>query len=351
MATHYVYDDPDKRELAQGDILQRTPALVALLNQYHPHYAQHPDYKFFAVLTQSCDLVRRDGKSPRTAYIAIAAARTLEETLVREAAKAQEPWQREAKVIGGKTRTSLLMFLQRLLDNNEPGHFYLHVDQELGIHRPCCVVLALSVTVRVQHYETLLDAKVAQLKDTFQAKLGWLIGNMYSRVGTTEWDREYPDNPVRLVAAKVLDDTLHSVTDEQIKEGLAELKEGGQLAGKSPQQIFEHIRHTAILPRSKKFEQRAADVSTTVRLVSLIQARAKEAIHEGDALKASVSQILRSANVAEDVIAGLAAELIEAVNARVSQVMTDERLPNRNEIALSFIRGILQDPKIAAILR
>jgi hypothetical protein len=87
MATHYVYDDPDKAQLAQGDILQRTDALVSLLGEYHPHYAEHPDYKFFAVLTQSCDLVRRDGRPPKSPYITIAAARTLEETLLREGAK------------------------------------------------------------------------------------------------------------------------------------------------------------------------------------------------------------------------------------------------------------------------
>ena len=351
MATHYVYDDPNMTQLAQGDVLQRTPALVELLNRYHPHYAQHPDYKFFAVLTQSCDLVRRGAKPPKAPYIAIAPARTLEETLVREAAKVQEDWQREVKVIGGRERNTLLMFLQRVLDNNEPGYFYLHVDQELCIHRPCCVVLALSVTLRAQHYDTLLEAKLAQLKDTFQAKLGWLIGNMYSRVATTEWDNEYPDNPVKDVAKKVLDDTLHSVTDDQIKEGLAELKESGELAAKSPEGIFDHIRQKSILPRGKKFELRAAEVSKAVRLVSLIQGRATTAIHDGNALRQSMTQILASANVAAEAIDGLADELIVAVNRRLAEVMTDSDLPGRNEIAVGFIRGILQDSKIAAILR
>jgi hypothetical protein len=351
MATHYVYDDPDKRQLAQGDVLQRTPALVDLLNRYHPHYAKHSDYKFFAVLTQSCDLVRRGSKPPKAPYIAIAAARTLEETLIREAAKAQEDWQQKVKVIGSRERNVLLMFLQRLLDNNEPGYFYLHVDQELGIHRPCCVVLALSVTLRAQHYDTLLDAKRAQLKDTFQAKLGWLLGNMYGRVGTTEWDHEYPDNPVKDAAKNVLDGTLHSVTDEQIKEGLAELRESGQLAAKSPEEIFEHIRQKNILPRSKKFELRAAEVSKAVRLVSLIQGRTLAAMHEDAGLKQSVTRILAAAEIADDRIDELANGLIAAVNQRMTEVMTDTDLPGRNELVLGFIRGILQDSKVAAILR
>lgn len=351
MATHYVYDDPDKTQLAQGDVLMRTPALTAVLNQYHPHYAQHRDYNFFTIVTQSCDLVRRNGKPPKTPYIAIAAARTLEETLIREAAKGQEPWQREAKVIGSKLRSNLLEFLKRLFNNNEPGYFYLHVDQQLGIHRSCCVVLALSVALRAEHYDTLLEAKVAQLKDTFQAKLGWLIGNMYSRVGTTEWDKEYPDNPVKAAAKKILGDTLYSVTDEQIKEGLAELKEANQIDGKSPTDIFEHIRDKNILPRSKKFEQRAMEVSKAIRLVNLIQAHTKRAMHDGDVLRNAITQILAAASISNEMIGSLADTLIATVDTHLCEIMTDDHLPDRDEVVLSFIRGILQDPKIATILR
>lgn len=351
MATHYVYDDPDKTQLAQGDVLRPTPALVEVLNQYHPHYAEHPDYRFFAILTQSCDLVRRDGKLPKAAYVSIAAARTLEETLEREAAKAQKDWQREAKVIGGRQRNTLLMFLQRLLDNNEPGYFYLHSDQGLGIYRPCCVVLALSVALRVQHYDTLLEAKLAQLKDTFQAKLGWLIGDMYSRVGTTEWDKEYPDNPVKDEAKTVLDGTLHSVTDEQIKEGMAELRKSGQFDAMSPEEIFGYIREKAILPKRKKFELLAVEVSENVRLVNLIQGRARTAMHEDDALKQSVRQILVTGNIAEEAVDELADKVIAAVNQRLAEVMTDGDLPDRDEIVSRFIRAIVQDPKIGAILQ
>lgn len=351
MPTHYVYDDPDKAQLAQGDVLQRTDALVELLNQYHPHYAEHPDYKYFVVLTQSCDLVRRGDKPPKCPYITIAAARTIEETLLREAAKSQSEWQRQAKVIGGRDRNTLLMFLQRLLDNNEPGYFYLHVDHSLGIYRACCVVLPLAVSVRVQHYDMLLEAKIAQIKDTFQAKLGWLLGNLYGRVGTTEWDKEYPDNPVKDVAKEVLDATLHSVSDEQIKEGLAELRQKNELANKTPDEIFEHIRSQNILPRSKKFENRATEVSKSVRLINPIQGRVATAMHEGDALKQTIRQILIGADVPDSTVDGLADQLISAVNQRMSDVMTDADLPGRNDVVLNFIRGLLQDPQIAALLR
>lgn len=351
MATHYAYEDPDKTQLRQGDVLKRTPELIKLLREYHPHYAANPDYQFFAVVTQSCDLVKRGKKPPKAPYIAIAAARTLEETLLREAAKGQSDWQREAKVIGDREKNNLLMFLQRVIDNNESGYFYLHNDQKLRIHTPCCVFLALTVTLRAQHYELLLDAKIAQLTDTFQAKLGWLIANMYGRVGTTEWDTENPDNPLKNVTKSIIDDTLHSVQDAQIKEGLAELKAEGKLEGMTPEEIFKHIREKNILPRSKNFERRALAVSEGVRLVNPIQRRVLNALHHNDSLKKAVLQLLVEANVDEDVRQKLADDLTQTVNIRVQQVMTDAGLPDRNEIIASFIRGILQDTQIAAILR
>lgn len=351
MATHYVYDEPDKTQLAQGDVLERTNALIGLLNQFHPHYAEHPDYKYFAVLTQSCDLVRRRAKPPKSPYITVAAARTLDQTLLREAAKTQDEWQRETKVIGGRLRNNLLMFLERLLDNNEPGYFYLHVDQSLGIHQPCCVLLPLAVSLRAQHYDLLLDAKRAQVKDAFQAKLGWLIGNMYGRVGTTEWDKEYPDNPVKTVAKDVLDATFVSVTDEQMKEGLAELKQKGDWAKKSPAEIFEHIRGKTVLPRSRKFENRAIEVSESLRFINVIRGRASNAMHEGGALERSIERIVAAANVPEDVVEPLVSQLVGAVNQRLNEVMTDANLPGRDEVVRSFVRGLLQDPQIASILR
>lgn len=350
MATHYVYIDPDKSQLAQGDILQRTDSLVKLLNHYHPHYAEHPDYQFFAILTQSCDLVRRAGKTAKSPYITIAAARTIEDTLLREAAKRQKDWQRPTKLIGQSDRNNLLMFLQRLLDNNEPGYFYLHIDQSLGINRACCVVLPLAVSVRVQHYDMLLEAKIAQITDAFQAKLGWLIGNLYGRVGTTEWDKEYPDNPIKDAARKILDATLVSVTDEQIKEFGAELKQDSNLTNKSAIDLVDYIRRKKILPRSRKFAIRAAEVSRSLRLVNPIQGRTALALQEGDSLKQSIKQLLFTADVPVGDVDDLADKLIGTVSRRLGEVMTDANLPGRDEIALGFIRGLLQDPQIAALL-
>jgi hypothetical protein len=47
------------------------------------------------------------------------------------------------------------------------------------------------VALRVDHYEECLRSKIAQLQDIFAAKVGWSVGNLYSRVGTP--DMKLPD--------------------------------------------------------------------------------------------------------------------------------------------------------------
>ena len=51
-----------------------------------------------------------------------------------------------------------------------------------------CAFLHLSIAVKAElHYDTLKAARVLQLTDSFQHKLGYLVGSMYSRVGTEDW--------------------------------------------------------------------------------------------------------------------------------------------------------------------
>jgi hypothetical protein len=54
-------------------------------------------------------------------------------------------------------------------------------------------MLRVSVSVRSDHYQTLVDARTGRLKPAFQAKLGWLLGNLYDRPATPDWG----DNPAQ----------------------------------------------------------------------------------------------------------------------------------------------------------
>lgn len=186
---HFTYEAvPDLAQLYQGDLIARTPAVDEILAAVHPHYKK-ADYKAFIVLTQTCDLVRRDGAPCTARYISIAAVRPLNLVLRRTfVSMCRNDWEAEFRVANMRTREKLRLFLARLLNNNEDEFFYLRRDAPAGLTEDCCAFLQLSIAVKAElHYSTLLTAKRLQLSDTFQHKLGYLVGKMYSRVGTPDW--------------------------------------------------------------------------------------------------------------------------------------------------------------------
>jgi hypothetical protein len=207
------------------------------------------------------------------------------------------------------------------------------------------------VALKALHYDKLLAAKIAQLKEPFQAKLGSLIGTMYSRVGTTEWDKEVTEPKCRQAAEKMLKDTFVIIGDEQIKEGLANLKEQGD-QHREPQKILEHIHRTPVQPKSKKFVTRAEQIikeNQQLRPINLIRGRASTEIRAGGVLKQAVAALLAQAGVQET--DDLAEKLVRLFDDRMSQILDDEKMPKRDEILLGFIRAILQDAKIAKLLQ
>ena len=78
---HFTYkSNPDMQSLCQGDILNPTEELMEVLKTVHPYFL-NKQYKYFMVLSQSCDLVRRNGKKCKTPYITLAAVKDYTEFL------------------------------------------------------------------------------------------------------------------------------------------------------------------------------------------------------------------------------------------------------------------------------
>jgi hypothetical protein len=174
---HFTYQEP-KGDLQQGDLLEFTDKLKDVLDEFHPYYARHQDYKFLIVLTQSCDLCLRDGKCS-SRYITLAAVRPATTALNRELAKFQRSdLEREANLCAEECRQYAKDFIEKLLNNNQPSYFYLEADPNLGISDSMVAFLSLSVALKShEHYEKSLAARVGQLQPLFRAKLGWLVGN------------------------------------------------------------------------------------------------------------------------------------------------------------------------------
>ena len=184
---HFTYQKP-KGDLQQGDVLRIDDQIKNILTKFHPYYASHRDYRYLMVLTQSCDLVRHKNQICKARYITLAAVRSLETALSRELVKHQ----RSSLETGGglcsiDRQRWVEDFVVKLLNNNNPEYFYLAEDVDCHLGEACVAFLKLAIPVKSEHYDTCLAARVAQLQEIFQAKLGWLIGNMYSRVGTPDW--------------------------------------------------------------------------------------------------------------------------------------------------------------------
>ena len=188
---HFTYADSGNPDLEQGDILRRSEALVELLDEVHPHY-KDPKNKYFIVLTQSCDMVRRDGGLCGARYITIAAVRPFVSAYQREIEQNRLPHiegMPAVPVCDDRAKNRIAQFLQRLLNNNESYYFFLKREPTMGFPEDCCAFLRLSIAIKTNlHYEKLIAARTLRLSEPFKAKLGWLVGQIYSRVGTQDWD-------------------------------------------------------------------------------------------------------------------------------------------------------------------
>lgn len=210
------------QSLCQGDILEITEEISMILKDVHPFFLNE-QYKYFIVLSQSCDLVRRNGKDCKTPYITLAAVRNYSDFLERMLLKG-----RFAEKVNGllimdeKNKERAYQLVERVYNNTEPEYFFLYKEDALGFPESMVAYLKVSIALKSkEHYDKCLNAKRIELTDEFKAKLGWLVGNMYSRVGTADWEGIMSANAKR----DMLNNDLYSMCIIGKKEQLRQLKE------------------------------------------------------------------------------------------------------------------------------
>ncbi|QDU65095.1 hypothetical protein [Engelhardtia mirabilis] len=247
MVSHWTYKPVDaEQDLDQGDIVILSEGLKSLLQEVHPHFLD-PKYLAFMVLTQSCDLVRRKGEC-KSRYITLACIRSLEDVLIGLLDQV-------CAGIGGGTyreesRGEAKRLLQRIINQNEQalGLFYLHPDADVGIAVPSIAMLQVSIAVRRDHYDTIRSARAGALDSEFRNKLGWLVGNLYSRIGTPDWsDRKDGQK----AAEKIIKDHLKRAAVPNLPRWVsgeavdAAQKAGLDLSKLSEQEIVSEVaKHT-----------------------------------------------------------------------------------------------------------
>lgn len=225
---HFTYKThPDMTSLCQGDVLQRTDELMEVLKDIHPYFLNE-EYKYFIVLSQSCDLVRRNGLRCKTPYITIAAVRDyndfLERTLIsKNIAENYDGF----LLVDERSKQQVYQLVERIYNNTEPDYFFLYKEEALHFSKSMVAYLKVSIALKSdKHYQTLLNAKVVELSDEFKAKLGWLVGNMYSRVGTTDWESKVDEIGRRQMIENDIQSRCIIGTKKQINELKKKLDEG-----------------------------------------------------------------------------------------------------------------------------
>ncbi len=189
---HFTYkekEQTDQSNLCQGDLIKITDELRDVLKEIHPYFLG-PQYQYFMVLTQSCDLVRRNKNKCKTPYITLAAVKEFEPFFEKQLlSKKMVEDVNGVLLMNNKNWERAYQFLERLYNNTEPEYFFLYREDMIGINRSLIATLKVSIAIKSDiHYDKCLKGKVLELSDEFKAKLGWLVGNMYSRVGTTDWE-------------------------------------------------------------------------------------------------------------------------------------------------------------------
>lgn len=244
---HFTYQDVDRINLSQGDILNKTQEIESILSEVHPHY-QKLDYKYFIVLTQSCDLVRREGDSCKSNYITLAAVRSFQTYLTKETISFKKSNFEKGRIFDSKYRDKVYNKVEKLFNNNEPEYFFISRDLSFGIEDDYVAFLKLSIAIKSElHYQACLNAKTAELRSEFKAKLGWLVGQMYSRVGTEDWaPNTLTQSDFRAKIEATLNSNIYWIDSDVGKV----LKKNMAIAGLSEDEIIEIAQE--IKPQTKK---------------------------------------------------------------------------------------------------
>lgn len=241
--------------------MQPTDDLLKVLRGVHPYFANPDQYPRFMILTQSCDLVRRHLKSP---YISLCAVRYAKIAVDR---KIEEEQSSSTENMYGLCHTkheyNIKDFVKKLLNNNASGYFYLHDTGDNRIPEPLCAFLPVSIALKIHHYDLCLNARVISLNSEFRSKLGWLVGDVYSRVATRDWvnnptdqeeQEEFDDIVYRMIHGERL--WADGIQMQKLRQAIA----SGEVDSDNPAEMEVYLQANPTPKKTPKLKQQALGI-------------------------------------------------------------------------------------------
>ena len=161
----------------------------------------------------------------------------------------------------------------------KPAAFFIYTPTQMRVSPPllssCSVV---SIALRRQHYDLLKESRCGRLAPQYANKLGWLSGNLYSRIATPDWEDQVGDKEASAKQAKSLLARITQPNDENwVPQEWVESasKAGVNLAAIPPSQFASTIRQHApsepidiVLDRVREVsrEVAAADLAAKIKV-------------------------------------------------------------------------------------
>ena len=226
----YIYEDRSAEpSLLQGDILKVDGQFREYFDEFYPAIKPSDGkIQYVMILTQSCDLVKAEKRKPKLSHINVCLVRRLDSVIKRLISDDIKPLEvGNKKILARDALDQLKDKLSKLLNNtDQKTHFFL--PKQSPFKEDMVAVLPLSFSFRTDHYDLLIENRVLGIKPEFQAKVGHIIGQLYSRIGTPDLhDFGWNDKTTRQYINLLLDHSnLQQVPDKSyiqyIKENVTD---------------------------------------------------------------------------------------------------------------------------------
>jgi len=188
-----LYQDKptDKEDLQQGDIIENNEEISNIVKQIYPKISDL-EYDSFLVITQSCDLVRRDGKLCKSKYINLVPIQPLEYAFLSLLDRVDDRYKITGRLYSAKGKSTAIQLIESISNQNAwaLGVFFLHSNIDVKIPVDSVALLQVSFSFPSEsYYNKITRARSGRLNVAFQSRLGWLVGNLYSRVATPDFPK------------------------------------------------------------------------------------------------------------------------------------------------------------------
>ncbi len=185
-------DKPTEMEdLQQGDVIENNEEISNIVKQIYPKISDL-EYDSFLVITQSCDLARHDGKLCKSKYINLVPIQPMEHIFLPLLYRVYDHYKITGRLYSAKGKSNAIQLIESICNQNAwaLGVFFLHSNIDVKIPVDSVALLQLSFSVPSElHYNKVTSARSGRLDVAFQSRLGWLVGNLYSRVATPDFPK------------------------------------------------------------------------------------------------------------------------------------------------------------------